>query len=53
MKEKVDALYDELFDCLKEVAVCVKHRTATSAEFTFIPEVARVLIDLIILQSKM
>lgn len=46
MNEKIDALYDELFNYLK---VLIDYKT-TSGE---VPEVARVLIDLINLQSQM
>lgn len=47
MDEKITTLYDELFSYLQYL---VKNRT-TPAEVESIPEVARVLIDLIILQS--
>ncbi len=49
MKEKAAMLYDELFSYLMFL---VKSRT-TPAEVESVPEVARVLIELIILQSKM
>ena len=49
MKEKTEELYGVLMAYLGRVV----NSGATSAEVASIPEVARVLIDLIILQSKM
>ena len=49
LNEKLETLYGELFSYLQYL---VKSRT-TPAETESIPEVARVLIELIILQSKM
>ena len=46
MKEKLDALYDELF-CFLKILI----DKGTTPEI--VPEVARVLIDLITLQSQM
>lgn len=53
MNEKLDNLYYELFRHLKFLVDCAEDRAATSAELENIPEVARALIDLIILQSQM
>ena len=53
MKEKTDALYDELFSYLKSLVERATERGATPAELQSVPEVARVLIDLITLQSMM
>ena len=48
MNEKLETLYGELFSYLQYL---VKSRT-TPAEVESVPEVARVLIDLIILQQR-
>lgn len=51
MNEKLETLYGELFNYLKLVTERAKESRTTPAEVESIPEVARVLIDLIILQS--
>lgn len=53
MNEKLETLYYELFGCMKAVTERVSEGVATPEEVKFVPEVARVLIELIILQSKM
>ena len=53
MKEQVEALYYELFKCLQALVASTTDRVATPAEVQSVPEVARVLIDLINLQSQM
>ena len=49
MKEKLGDVYDILFEHLLKST----QKGATKAEVQSVPEVARVLIELIILQSKM
>ena len=46
MNEKIEVLYDELHEYMKSL---IEYRTTSG----IVPEVARVLIELIILQSKM
>ena len=53
MKEKAETLYFELFNHLKHVIDRATEGRATSAEVESIPEVARVLIEVLILQSQM
>lgn len=49
MNEKLEAIYDILFEHLLKST----KKGATTAAVQSVPEVARVLIELIILQSKM
>ena len=54
MNEKAEALFDELFGYLQLITkLTTETRTVTSAEVNTIPEVARVLTELIILQSRL
>lgn len=53
MNEKIETLYWELFSYMKVVTERVTDGVATPAEAESVPEVARVLIDLINLQSAM
>ncbi len=46
MNEKIEALYDEMFNYLK---VLTEYKTTSGV----VPEVARVLMDLIVLESQL
>lgn len=53
MNEKAETLFDELFGYLQLITkLTTETRTVTSAEVNTIPEVARVLVDLIAIQGR-
>ena len=53
MNEKAEALFDELFGYLQLITkLTVETRNTTSTEVNTVPEVARVLVDLIAIQGR-